>query len=823
MQASVAGQLTEKASQAVDPEPKSSLETDHADSKVISRDFFWDQLIKLLTSGMLLIAALDIITSLTTEPVKCQAPNHFTRDQSAFVNSYCSEKTPKVDYFLFYIVGQAIVLVGPHVLWRSWFSGKLAHFMSVSLSLDRHRSNDTGEYVQDNFVKLKVLETSFGKSKVMHRAYFAKVLLQFLCIFVACVCSWAPFYEPQRKLFRLFHPVFDCQYTGPPTDYPNLENYIFNVKCVVPALRSHYAVWIINFILLGGTIICLCFAIVWWTIPHKLLNWRDATMFSLQSGIGHDHYHNSTMCPFTFRIRTDLDFLLLRLYDQDEGYGNVLHELLIISKKADIMHKAKETLSLIRGNEATGKADSDPSGKPIKFRVKAIGPTVVKASWKPPVGRTVSLYVISYRKASDPERLNKEEEIKAQYYKEVDNEYKYEIRELHPLTSYLFTIRGDSTADSDAEKGDPTLPLSLLTPSEKEWKLLSKLSPLIPTIILEDTECKYADGIFKDFKSSQLMGSHYALTDVLLSIARSEDYGVSKNSSVIAVDLTFGGDGYSIALVGIRDDCKMVSLNLDPNYLNEKKSSDHRTFDSGIHTIKTLTDIYAQPSQIGAQFSTDFIARCLQEKEKDVHYGQAMNTVQFFVVGPFTDPDRVMTVHWFLYFLVRGGFVDFNATLIVIRPIQVGGKDVKHKFQDFRAISPWGRKMQDSLKLKCGNTTCIFRISLYKVTKWPCGVCEQLASDIIDVTYDRCKCVDKVCKKCEPDIPEEIGDICLNHRESVRIKTCLLCKKKMPESVDIMYEDCNCTISVCRECEGDIPSKIGPVCSKHPQNARKDN
>ena len=94
----------------------------------------------------------------------------------------------------------------------------------------------------------------------------------------------------------------------------------------------------------------------------------------------------------------------------------------------------------------------------------------MKASWKPPAGRTVSLYVISYRKASDPERLNKEEEIKAQYYKEVDNEYKHEIRELHPLTSYLFTIRGDSTADSDAEKGDPTLPLSLLTPSEKEWK-----------------------------------------------------------------------------------------------------------------------------------------------------------------------------------------------------------------------------------------------------------------------------------------------------------------------------------------------------------------
>ena len=57
------------------------------------------------------------------------------------------------------------------------------------------------------------------------------------------------------------------------------------------------------------------------------------------------------------------------------------------------------------------------------------------------------------------------------------------------------------------------------------------------------------------------MGTHYALTDVLLSITRSEDYGVSKNSSVIAVDLTFGGDGYSIALAGISDDVSHTTFN----------------------------------------------------------------------------------------------------------------------------------------------------------------------------------------------------------------------------------------------------------------------
>jgi hypothetical protein len=755
MQASVAGEISGNITQAV--ESNKHPAADHVDNST-SRDFFWDHLITVITTGMLLTAALDIITSLTSDPVKCQTPDHFTRDQSAFVNSYCSEKTPKVDYLLFYIVGQAVVLVGPHFLWKSWFSGKLSYFTRLTLSLERHRESKTGEYVLDNFVKVYRLKTSFGKSKMIHMMYFAKVLLQICFWLGACICCWVPFYEPDRK--EIFHVVFNCEYTGPQTEYLSLENYMFTTTCVVPALRSHYAVWITNLILLFGVLCCLCIAVGWWIGPHKILNWKEASIFSLQSGIHHNNYDH--WFSYSFRIKTDLDFLLLRVYGQDEGHGNVLRELLIMSTVKDHVHKAKETLNLMKGNEGTGKRDPD-SVKPSKFKLRAVTPTIVKVSWKPPESNadSVKRYVVTYHERINSQDVEgKEIAIDAKYCYNLDKEYDCIIDGLQPLTRYYFKLQA-VYHDGD---GPPTSPQYLRMPPENEWKFLSELSCLLP-ITFGNKERKMAENIFKAYGSSKDV---YTLVDILLELARSKDYGFSKDKSVIAVDLEFGGNGYSFALAGISDDCKVVSVNLDSHYLNEEESSDHRTFVSGIHTVKTLSDIYAQPTDISTQF-TNFVAECLQDKKEDSHCHQAKRTVQLFVVGPFSDPDRVMTIHWFLYFLVRGGYVDFHATLLVIKPLKVGRKDVEKNFQDFQPISPWDpkKKMERNVKVKSGSTTCTFRISLYKVSKWLCSICKDFSDVTVEVKYCDCYCVDKVCHKCarEQNIPERKKH-CLNHPNS---------------------------------------------------------
>jgi hypothetical protein len=583
----------------IDPEPKDRLQLgtnqsdDASKSSPQSRDFFWDQVSVYAISGMLLIAALDIITSFTSDAVRCHGPDNFTRDQSAFMNSYCTEKTPRVDYFLFYIVGQAIVIAGPHFVWKSWFSGKLTQFTALSLSLDLHRESQTGDYAQDNIVKVESLKATFGDSFSIHGLYLVKVVLQLICCIGAFVCSTAPFYEADRMC--IFNPVFGCKYTGPYTDFLELENYIFNVTCVVPVLRSHYAVWITNYVLLVGIVICLCFALVWWIIPHQLLNWKEAAMFSLQSGIPPHHYDRWR--AFSLRMQTDLDFLLLRLFGQDEGHGKVLREILIMSLLKTHLHEAKEHLNLIKLNKVTEHKSGYPPQSPLL----------------------------------------------------------------------------------------PCVPSKAQTLED----------------ILESQD---------DARNSQDLAGY------LLCIIKSLDYGFGDDESITAVDLTFGTDGYSTALAQL---CEwVVSINLDHHYLNTEQSTVHRTFNSGVHSIRTKSDIYAQPDSVSQQFSTEFVLRCLNKNIEEPHRGQAENTIKLFVIGPFSDPDRMMTIHWFLYSLKEGGYVDSNAKLIVVAPLQIGDSDVRKKFQIFKPILPWKYAGLTEHSLMCGMVACKFMISVYKVDQY---------------------------------------------------------------------------------------------------------
>ena len=87
-----------------------------------------------------------------------------------------------------------------------------------------------------------------------------------------------------------------------------------------------------------------------------------------------------------------------------------------------------------------------------------------------------------------------------------------------------------------------------------------------------------------------------------------------------------------------------------------------------------------------SQFSDEFIIRVLNKKKTAVHQGQAKNTIKLFVIAPFSDPDRVMTVHWFMFFLKRGRIVDKEAVLIVVRPLTIGSRDVSGQFEKFEPI-----------------------------------------------------------------------------------------------------------------------------------------
>ena len=334
----------------VDPNPKNRFE---GEKSVSTRpgDLFWDQLIKYAASGMILLAAFDIIASFTSTGVRCLTPDSYTRDQSAFLNGYCSEHTPVTDYFLFYLLAQSILIAGPQLFWQSWFSGRLSFFVALASSLDRHRDSKTGEYAPKNFVTAKELLKVFHRRHLMYVTYSVKLLIQLALILSAfVVCS---------VVFTDFNTIFPC-----PRQWDSTTNRTWplptEVNCSYSVLRSNQAVWITNYVLLALALGCTLFGLAWCAVSHgSKLNWKEASKFVLESGISQNYYHSRGFfhelfrCrpPFRYHIQNDLDFLLLKLFPQDVGRAHVLRELLIGTFVQRELDAIRQRLSLLRESQ----------------------------------------------------------------------------------------------------------------------------------------------------------------------------------------------------------------------------------------------------------------------------------------------------------------------------------------------------------------------------------------------------------------------------------------------------------------------------------------
>jgi hypothetical protein len=94
-------------------------------------------------------------------------------------------------------------------------------------------------------------------------------------------------------------------------------------------------------------------------------------------------------------------------------------------------------------------------------------------------------------------------------------------------------------------------------------------------------------------------------------------------------------------------------------------------------------------------------------------------------VGPFSDPDRVVTVQWFLFKIMQ--LIDKEAMLIVLRPTKIGRCVVEKDFRTFHPIWPWGQEDEgqeysenlhfgQEHSFLCSNIECRFAIDVYKVS-----------------------------------------------------------------------------------------------------------
>ena len=294
-------------------------------------DFIWDQIIKYATTAMIALTLLDLLSSIRGDTVQCMTPSNFTRDQGAFINSYCSQFTPPTDYFPFYLVAQATIIYGLHFLWYSWFSGKFHHFLALSTSLDRIRDSKTGDYSLDNSVISRALLDTFESSKSIFYVYWLKLILQMI------LSTLSIYFHFDERLFGDYSAPFVCPRDS--SDIPGTWPIgSYQVPCVLTSLILLVAVRWLNIILLVGIAIIALYGLVWCLWDHKSrLNWVMVARFSFESGLSPALYvpkrytlrYFKRRYFFKYRIRNDFDFLFLKLYRKDAGYAQVLREVLI--------------------------------------------------------------------------------------------------------------------------------------------------------------------------------------------------------------------------------------------------------------------------------------------------------------------------------------------------------------------------------------------------------------------------------------------------------------------------------------------------------------
>ena len=358
----------------VDNDKKDSSKSPEDSSS--SRDLFWDQALLYIASGMLALTVLEVLSSIRGESVQCFTPDNFTRSQSDFINSFCSYYTPLTDYFAFYIVAQAVVLVVPHFIWSSSFAGRFQFFTESAKSLRPRRDGKIGDYDPENYKIVQDLYKTFKNKYAITISYLVKLAIQmaivggaffanfcFFCDYIpSFLCSSNPANSSSRTCIQINSEPLEW-----PTDLNETE-----YSCVLSSLNLLQYVWYANIALLAAAGIATLIGLVWFFLPHfNDFNWKLAAEFALYSGLPPRFFYprlrrncknlsflrlcamqcccicvfkNCNVCCNCF-CKTDFQFLFLKFYRDNTGLAKVMKEVLINYFMKQELTKELELLS----------------------------------------------------------------------------------------------------------------------------------------------------------------------------------------------------------------------------------------------------------------------------------------------------------------------------------------------------------------------------------------------------------------------------------------------------------------------------------------------
>ena len=103
----------------------------------------------------------------------------------------------------------------------------------------------------------------------------------------------------------------------------------FNVRCTYTTSEAFFPLWIADVILLMNTASFGTFGFVWvtWKRQWEELDHQGKAHFYYSFAMNGGEYNPVTSRITRFRIKTDLDFLILLLFNSDRGQGETFYEV----------------------------------------------------------------------------------------------------------------------------------------------------------------------------------------------------------------------------------------------------------------------------------------------------------------------------------------------------------------------------------------------------------------------------------------------------------------------------------------------------------------
>eukprot|EP00731_Ephydatia_muelleri_P005919 Em0003g167a len=701
--------------------------------KVLSpKEFYWDRIATIIITGILGLTFVDVVAEFfrqSSSTVLCNTPSNFTRDQTAFVNSFCFSSLPSAQYYTFFITVHGLLLIAPHQLWTWLFSGYVEYFFDLAKSLDRLKNSKTGEYESKNTAVVSKLEKEFlSKDRWIFPLYKVKLFLQLAVASGTLAMTWT--------VLQDFTVVFQCPQNGSKLCSGHRcsfdDSWPSTIDCAYIPLQLLSVLRYVDVSLVSLLILVLLYGVAWCYQGHPTeLGAEKMAQFAFTSCLLPETYvFPSTWSSMRRRglkgigrglfspgIKNDLDFLLLQLFQADSGHGQVFKEIQVAKEYRRLYSRDHELLHLFVNLQQDMRAKKEKQQRqPINNDIEVVthqdtptqGEEGVVSAQNDHTPRSSMCVPCCKRKRKDSGSDD--------------------MSDSSSTDEDMFQTRGIGGNRSSARKRKRGRKerLKEMTTDRQQ----AELKTYFRNAGFDGDPEKVA---YLNYKPDL---GNTKWTDI--ESIRSRFYGFVQFApdNDVAMDISFGSVGYTLALA--RAFRTAMSINLHEFYKEDEPKK--QSFYTNYYTFMFPQDVFSRSNLVLNKMN-----QCVYEE-----FDGREHKISFIVVGPIDDQSKITTVNLLINTFYTTKFIEEGAILLAVRPLQIEQEvtadkyfrykpskslfdpkfhrtDVKPKLKDadrklkengsrgglFQTVRV-GKQKYEGLRISCADTECVFEFKAYK-------------------------------------------------------------------------------------------------------------